>query len=85
MGFELSAWYILAIIIFWLFLSSLESQINLWLKQKSRAAVTKFPAQQERMTDISQSACHPEPGTFAREIAGERLVAAIGFIVSNLS
>lgn len=64
-----------------LLFSSVKSQVNLWLKEKSQAADTKLSALQGRGTDISKSASHPEPGTFA----SGRLMAAVGFIVSNLS
>ena len=80
-----SAQYILAIIIFQLFLSSGERQVRLRLKQKFQTADTKLPAQQETGTDLSQSASRPEPGTFASELVGGRLTALTAFRGSNSS
>lgn len=52
----------LAILVSWLFLSLVESQVNLWLREKSQAADTKLPAQWEMGTDTSQSVSLPEQG-----------------------
>lgn len=69
---------------FWLCFNSFEGKVKPLAQREIPGSRHQAPCPAgERGQIISQSVSLPRPGAFAKEVAGDRLIAAIGFIASN--